>query len=505
MSSSLCITVRFLLPYSHGRGEDGKPEWPPSPLRLMQALVAASAGRWNERNRLQHATLALRWLETLPPPRIISITGTKSDVPCQFFVPDNTADLLVPAWRKGEVGKQVKRTEKVVCPTLLEGEAVHYIYTLPTDSTAWHDTANILTVAARSISHLGWGIDMAVGDAAVLDEEQTTQLVGVRWHPSSASGTPLRVPKPGTLDDIARKHTDFLNRITDAGFRPVPPLRVFDVVRYRRDTDPLPSPFAIFRLIDDNGDTYRHSHSKLIHLAGMVRHLAIEEMKRNPPRVDDSAAWIDRYVAGHKPPVNDAAGLPHRQLSFVPLPSTGHPHTNPSVRRVMIVAPVGDDEMLEYVAARLDGLELKPERPGDLRGPVFLEHARRDNMSRYYTEPSVQWASFTPVILPGHDDHKPEKTRKLILKALAQSGIEQPCEFEWSAFSQFPKSYSAHKYVRDENAPDGKRWIGYFRPDHLKNLTAVHVRLTFDHEVSGPLVIGAGRHCGFGLMASIDR
>jgi hypothetical protein len=27
-------------------------------------------------------------------------------------------------------------------------------------------------------------------------------------------------------------------------------------------------------------------------------------------------------------------------------------------------------------------------------------------------------------------------------------GIDQPCEFEWSAFSRFPKSLSAHKYDR---------------------------------------------------------
>ena len=38
MSDYLCITVRFLQPYSHGRGDGGEPEWPPSPLRLFQAL-----------------------------------------------------------------------------------------------------------------------------------------------------------------------------------------------------------------------------------------------------------------------------------------------------------------------------------------------------------------------------------------------------------------------------------------------------------------------------------
>ncbi|MBI2481205.1 MAG: hypothetical protein HYV60_21965 [Planctomycetia bacterium] len=62
----------------------------------------------------------------------------------------------------------------------------------------------------------------------------------------------------------------------------------------------------------------------------------------------------------------------------------------------------------------------------------------------------------------------------------------------------------AHKYVRDESAKDGKRRINYIRPDHLLDQTAVHLRLTFEHEVPGPLAIGAGRHCGFGLMARIQ-
>ena len=37
--------------------------------------------------------------------------------------------------------------------------------------------------------------------------------------------------------------------------------------------------------------------------------------------------------------------------------------------------------------------------------------------------------------------------------------------------------------------------------------TAVHLKLRFCDELKmpGPLVIGAGRHCGFGLMAGIDE
>lgn len=507
MNSFLCITIRFLQPYSHGRGEDESPEWPPSPLRLMQALVAAAAGRWNERSLLQHATPAIRWLETLPPPCIIAAPAVRDSQPYRLYVPDNVADKVAAAWSRGRDASIADyRTEKDVLPLAIDGEAVRFLYGLTAESKDWGEHVSVLTTAARSITHLGWGIDMAVGDASILTLEQVTQLQGVRWQISLTGGTPLRLPKAGTLDDLIRKHTDFLNRVTDDGFRPVPPLRVFDIVRYRSQHEPAQRPFRLFELRNLDGSRFRYPHRKFIHIAGMVRHLAIEAMKKDPPRgqADD---WVESYVAGH---VTDRSQT-HRQLSYLPLPSIGHEHTNPGVRRVMIAAPMGDDAWLDHVARRLAGRPLKPLRgdefgcdsdgDGNPHEPPLLVPLRSsgDGVTRRYTDASNTWHSFTPVILPGHDDYNPSKTRKLIESALRQSGVELPCDFEWSAFSRFPKAYSAHKY--DKRGPQGGP-AGYIRPGYLLSQTAVHLTLRFKEgvKVPGPLVIGAGRHCGFGLM-----
>lgn len=234
-----------------------------------------------------------------------------------------------------------------------------------------------------------------------------------------------------------------------------------------------------------------------MHIAGMVRHLAIEAARRDPPRGVD-AGWAESYVAGHA----HANALVHHQLSYLPLQSIGHPHTDPGVRRVMIVAPVGDDALLDHIAQRLEGQQLKPENGAEFAGDEspLLKRITGDNVTKCYTGRGNIWASVTPVILPGHDDHKPAKTRRLIEKALAHSGIEQPCEYEWSAFSRFPQSLSAHKY--DKN----KKPAGYLRPDHLLTQTAVHLTLRFRDGLQspGPLAIGAGRHCGLGVFARID-
>jgi CRISPR-associated protein Csb2 len=347
---------------------------------------------------------------------------------------------------------------------------------------------------------------MAVGNASIIPTEEAAKLEGVRWSPSPAGGVSLRVPKEGTLSDLMRKHTDFLNRISSDGFRPVPPLRVFDVVQYHSQFNSARRPFRLFELRNLDGSRFRYSHRRLIHIAGMVRHLAIDAMKTAGLPRGVANDWIETYVAGHK----GNGFAEHRQLSYIPLPSVGHEHADPGVRRVMIVAPVGDDALLDHVARRLGGQQLKalnektPEFGEDENGqpkpgPLLIPLPRSgDGVTRRYVAAATIWHSFTPVILPGHDDHKAEKTRKLIEKALVQSGIDQPCEFEWSAFSHFAKSYSAHKYDKS------KRLTGYVRPDHLLDLTAVHLRLKFDHPVPGPITLGAGRHCGFGLMAAAD-
>lgn len=157
---------------------------------------------------------------------------------------------------------------------------------------------------------------------------------------------------------------------------------------------------------------------------------------------------------------------------------------------------MGHDQLLAHLAKRLAGQQLRQTPETRLDQSPILERVQNDKVARCYTERSNGWASVTPVILPGHDDHKAAKTHKLIEAALRQSGIKQACDFEWSALSCFPKSLSAHKCGRD------KRPAGYIRPKHLLSQTAVHLKIRFHGgvEVPGPLVIGAGRHYGLGLM-----
>jgi CRISPR-associated protein Csb2 len=520
----LLLTVRFLDDRYHGlldRG--GPPEWPPSPYRLFQALVAGVA-RGGElvigddvpsNTNFTPIGQALDWLQrhTREHPPIIITPKSKSGQAITRFVPNNDGD------KKFE--RQKRLSAKHTEPTLFllehdQKPEVHYVWDIAGKMDC---PVTDIERSARSLTTLGWGIDMAFADARLADEPKLQKLKGIRWYPKKRDWPfrdTLRVPTYDdhsgecTLCDLRHCHNTSISRVEHGKpLKTVDKPRVFDRIVYTSTERPCGPQYGVFKLVDDNDDTVSYPHARLIHVAGMVRHLAVELMKRHPPRDLRGLSpdqWVDQYVAGHKLSGDESDGQPHTQFSYVPLPSIGHEHTDPAVRRVMIVAPLGDEAWLEHLMQHLDDQTLEPLSGTMLPPGTRLQRipeGRKDGVQKAYTRSSRVWVSFTPVILPGHDDHKPDKTRKLILKALAQSGIEQACQFEWSACSSFPKSFSAHKYIRDENTPDGKRTIGYVRPDHLLHQTAVHLRLHFEHSVPGPVTLGAGRHCGFGLFAAL--
>lgn len=526
----LQITVRFLDERYHGLFDrNGPPEWPPSPFRLFAAMVAGVA----QRNALEDgASEALCWLQKLcreQPPTIIAPRAHTGNAIVRYG-PDNDD--------KFHNKPEECRSAKPTIPTLMALESgqepeVHYLWALDgiTDIPV-----EGLRGAARKLTRLGWGIDMAFADARLVSIADIQNLKGIRWHPKPGVWREfgmLRLPttdnegEEGTLSDLKHCHQTGLNRMKHgAPRRHVEKPRVFDRVFYASAERAIGRPYAVFELRSDGGHFHVHSQRRLMHIAGMVRHLAIRAMGskqlleqlypdhdqvKDPFRDGSPPAdvlkhgdwhspdeWVLRYVVGHREKGCDN----HAQFAYVPLPTIGHPHADQAIRRVMLIAPSGDDGWLEHLARRLAGQRLVPEQGNELGGdePPYLHRVQQDNIARFYTRPATRWASVTPVILPGHDDKKPAKTRKLIEKALAQSGIETPCTYEWSAFSRFSKSYSAHKYDKE-----GKP-VGYLRPHHLLEKTAVHLTLTFENglEVPGPLTIGAGRHCGFGLMAKIE-
>ncbi len=502
MNSFLHISVRYLQSLAsggddgepkrsltHGRADGGEPEWPPSPHRIFQALVAASAGRWNERAQLEYAVPALRWLEQHSSPTVIAATGVASKVKCQFYVPDNTADLVVPAWSRGDVTKQVKRSEKVVRPTHLSGDTVHYVYAL--DGPCPH--FDVLRHAARSITHLGWGIDMVAGDASLLSADEVAKLDGEVWRPTpDGGGTALRVPKVGTLDALMTKHQAFLNRLSSDRFKPVPPLAVFDVVHYRRATEPAARPFVAFSILKPDASSNRafDTARRCRDVAGWSRHATGNVCDGWP------FGSTEGFVHGHDGPGKQLKGeLANERFMYLPIPSIERRgdlgnHVG-AIRRVLIAAPPGFQNRIDWIRRRLPGQDLV-NLDGEIVGMLNLLPTKDWVLNRY-TQPARTWSTVTPVVWPGHDDRDARKAESILRKAFVQAGLAPELvaaieELDWRAVGFRAGVDLAHRYAK---------------PDHM-NGRMYHVRVRFPHPVPGPLAVGAGRYRGFGLFAAED-
>ncbi len=530
MPEYLRISVQFLDGEFHGRGDGGTNEWPPSPLRLFQALVAASAARWNERRGIRHAAPALRWLEALPPPTIIAPKSAEGAA-YRLYVPDNVGDLVGQKWSKGNEGRIADyRTEKTVRPTHIEGEgAVHFLWSLPANEDRPH-VATLLT-AARSITHLGWGVDLVVADAAVIESATINQLEGETWQPGTAQGgTSLRTPRSGTFDDLERRHRAFLQRVTgiDGGtFSPVPPLGAVNSVDYRAESDPPRAPFAIFALrqLDDSGFRSFDPVRRGLHVAAMLRHVVGgSELAR-------SVGWSDAetasFVHGHA--AEDATAAPKSRLLFLPLPSieprgTGKAEVVGGIRRIAIAAS-GDlsREQFSRLTQRLAGLELIDEATGTPSAVLARLPANDPLSQRHYLRASSTWTTVTPVILPGYDD--PRKLRQRLRENSALSAEEKRTLLDKldqridlllrKAIRQagFPEAIAHHAGIEWRGSgylPGIDLASHYMTGDQHRRYRKLHVRIQFREKdgqplsIPGPLCLGGGKFSGTGLFVAVN-
>jgi CRISPR-associated protein Csb2 len=503
MPSYFCLTIRFLQPFSHSRRNNGEPEWPPSPLRAFQALAAAAAARWNERMRLENAAPALRWLEAQQAPTIAAAVTVPSGAKYRLYVPDNVTDKVARSWRGGNANASIAdyRTEKDVCPTRLSGDdAVHYLYSLPAEGCPYLE---VLSAAARSITHLGWGVDMVAGNAGVITDAEAANLSGERWHPAlSSPDDGLRVPTGGTLSNLVVRHTAFLSRLSDEAFRPVPPLSAFCVVGYRRATDPVDRPFVAFELRTPDFERFRPfdatRHTAAV--AGMVRS-ALAALARDMRPFGWTDENINTFIHGHSADGGNRARGPgaDQRFSYLPLPSLERRGESGvvvgSVRRVLVVGPRGADRQVAW-ARVLSGQELSrlDERmpPAALR---LIDRSagvlRNDPNLKWYVGESRVWSTVTPVLRPGHDDGDSDKAMRLWRTTFLQAGwtkeLVESAEVEWRRVG-----FRAGVDLADR----------YAVPEPLARFRRYHVRLRFPVPVRGPLAVGAGRYRGIGVLAA---
>lgn len=551
--SVLQISIQFLQGTFHGRSDNAKPEWPVSPLRLYQALVAVAAARHGMPLPAEVAA-TLDWLASQGPPEIYAPPSAKGQ-PVKTSVPNNAMDIVAKAWSRGnETSKDAQMsthkamkeirpqwllpaTDQTWKSASLEDWCVHFCWQVPaSDIDAVEGHLQILADLARHLYCVGWGLDVVTGQAIL--QTKIPSLKGECWQPCDSGGNKSRTPRPRARQMLEQRHTAFTNRLSGRTLNSAASLSpaAYDIIHYRRTTDPVPPQWVAFSLLpvntqpDDDDKQSRQNgfraFSKLkgMHVAGMLRH-AVAEAARH-------AGWpvheINQFVLGH----GESKGEAHQpvgsaRLSYIPLPSlqirsrNGRADHVSAIRRVLISTTSTEHAArLESLRRIISGVELIDEEKNSQALLATLTHS--DKMVQRYCRPNpaATWATVTPVILPGFDrrkrdglhktsadatarknqlNHLHARTEALLRKAIRQAGYSEElaahAKIEWRSVGYWPGAEIASRY---------------FVPAHLKKFPRYHVRITWRTAsgqalpIHGPIVIGGGRYNGHGLFAAIN-
>ena len=311
-------------------------------------------------------------------------------------------------------------------------------------------------------------------------------------------------------------------RVGPHGFTAPPPLSRYELVDYRRATDPSPRPFAAFSILRTDAEGFRAFDAirSGLTVAGMVRHATKVAAK--------NAGWDDariaRCVLGHGEARNAEHVAPGAQrFAYLPLPSI-EPRGEGGrvvgrIRRVML-ATFGDEMGPEMGWSRqsLAGQELVDEHSQETVALLSLL-LPTEPMVANYTRPASTWFTVTPVVLPGYDDpdHLRRKMAKGVTAEQKQRLLERLAERLDALIRKAIFTRGIPQFLADNAAIEWRK-VGFVAgvdqaerygvPDHLRRLPRYHVRLQFRDahgapiDMPGPICIGGGRYYGLGLFAA---
>ncbi|MBP2310746.1 type I-G CRISPR-associated protein Csb2 [Azospirillum soli] len=503
-TGALLIEVRLLTGRYHGSGD-----WPPSPFRLFQALVAgAYGGRWAGEDRTDKdradKDAAFRWLESLPPP-LIAAPARRPGRAVVHYVPNNDLDAKAGDPRRTSEIRAPKRRQ----PSILEDDHP-ILYLWPVAEPSPH-AARIAALAER-LHTLGHGIDAASARAELTGwpaaEARLAAHGGAVFRPSGqlgGDGDPL-CPVPGSLDSLHARHAARSCQFQAQG------RGRNRVVEFRRPAKPDCAPVAYAappqRLLFDLRDAESAAFApwplaRAAALTATARDAAAARLTRALPA---ESARVERLLVGHGAGEADKAQRPR----ILPLPSLGHAHTDPAIRRLLVEAPPGCPLDARDLAWAFTGLPLVID--GDGVVAAHLVPADDRSMLRHYgvtvsglvsETGSRLWRTVTPVALPSPRPSGPiagpiSGTARAAAEAQAASALRQALRHAGIA-----APVSALRVRRDPWSRHGERAGSFAEGTRFAAARLWHAEIRFAVPVAGPLAVGDGRYQGLGLFAPV--
>lgn len=444
----------------------GGEEWPPAPMRLLQAIVAGL--RWVDYP-------ALRWLESLDAPQIIAETDPPVTVTLTW-VPNNT-QKGTPATPNERTGRD-RRFRHIELP-------VSYYWKI--DPTQVGEAQSVIK-HADAVHTLGTGHDMCRVTGSI--EETPPQRDGALTAWKALPDLPilidearaLRVPIRGSLESMEARFQAGQRRYQGDSFvSPVLPPALHQTCLYApASASPrhVMLPLELTACRPDDRQPSWHCGDAVI-VAGMLRHACMQIA---------AGSELADWASGHAPETDAGA-----RMSWVPLPSIGHRHADRRIRRAALMArPVDAAKLSALYPAILGGqASLVDQSTGEICA-IARVLEKEDAVLNCYRKKGQIFQTITPIALPGDFADNDRRIRKLLRKAIIEAGIDPGL-----IHSLMPSRIPLHPRDVSLGAVKLKAW-------QAKNIPLCYARIVFSAPIAGPLILGRGCHYGLGLCANLE-
>ena len=501
--AALVICVRLHDGRYHGSGD-----WPPSPARLFQALVAGAGLSGPLENNDREA---LEWLEQQPAPIIAAPRAWQPREGVLFYMPNNDSDRI-----EGDLAKmaKIRTATKIFRPYLFDAK-IPFLYIWPLGPDTADPPQAVFSLAER-LYQLGRGIDMAWAWSEVLDDAELERVLADYpvqiFRPSkNGSGRLLPTAFPGSLGSLERRYGAYRERFSYLKEGKAVKVIFHQPPKARFRWEPYNSPPSrqLYELRDpfEEGVFAPWPLERAYELVERLRDTAVGRLKN---AMSNRTADIDRVLVGRKPDgTNDCP--PENRVRIIPLPSIGHVHADREIRRVLVETPPGCLLHPNDVQWAFSGLDLIEPDGGAVLATLiraddesFLRHYGANNDRAYRL-----WRTVTPAALPENarrrridparraeqvkvgDGRRAEQERAAaaIVQALRHVGVRE--------------GIHAIRVQREPFESNGRRAEDFAEGSRFEKHRLWHVELEFSAPVRGLLVIGDGRFLGLGVMAPV--
>ena len=503
MTRALLISIRFHDGRYHGAGD-----WPPSPARLFQALVAAAA--LPELDDAKRSALA--WLEQLPTPTIAA-PAAHSGQNVNLYVPNNDMDAPKVGGDLRKIGKIRTATKRIRARLFDAAVPLLYIWCFDGDESQ----AKLICDIANDLYQLGRGVDMAWAIGEVLNEakaeEQLSNYPGPIYRPSQGGkGLALDCPVKDSFASLETRHKANAQRFTRVNgktqFANAPKPR-FRAVAYNS-----PATHLLFELRRTTARGAPFAPWPLKNTAALVRSLRDGACGKLEPHIGSGV--VEKVLIGREATEADKA----LRIRIIPLPSIGHPHADLGIRRVLVEVPVDCPIRADDVAWGFAGLEViapvTDEETGEIMSsPVELVKADDKAMLVHYGVAEARtarlWRSVSPLALP--EEARRRRTEPANRREEAKGGKERADEQQRACHAVMQalrhaglrEKVAGLRVRREPFYAKGERAECFATGTRFSKHQLWHVEIQFGEAVSGPLVLGNGLYGGLGLMAPVQQ